>query len=102
MVDGIIFVLKAVLLIESLTNAVKNWGIFDPIRERIRRINFFDSLLSCFECTSVWVSFFVIPYLLFFEITLFTYLMIFHRLACFINLFYQFLDVSRAKKEKEL
>ena len=102
MFDGIIFILKAAILTEALTNAVKNWGIFEIIRSKIKQINFFNNLLTCFECTSVWVSFFVIAYLMYFEWNYFTYVLIAHRLACFIQVFYQVLDVTRAVKEKQI
>jgi len=111
MLDGIIFILKAIILTEALTNAVKNWGILEPIRNKVKSFklwvdengdSFFGRLLGCFECSSVWVSFFVIFYLLYFEWSYFTYVIIAQRLACFIQVGYQLLDATRAVKEKQI
>ena len=98
----IIFLVKGIILTEVLTNAVREWKIFDPIRNPLKRISFFRELLDCFECTSVWVAFFVIVYLTRFEWTPFTYALIIHRFACFIKLVYNILDAYRAVKEKEV
>jgi len=103
MVEGIIFWAKAVILTEVFCNAARSWGIFDNIRSTITtKVDFFRRLLECFECTSVWAATFTIFYLTFFEVELFTYILIAHRLACFLHLGFEYGDAARAVKEKEI
>lgn len=96
--DGqIIFTLKAILLTEAVAHAVKSWGIFNTTRARLTEaIPFFNRLLCCFECVSVWSASAVLLYLYFFEFTPFTYLMIFSRLAAVLNIGIDYLDALRA------
>lgn len=102
MVSGIIFIIKAILLTEVLTNVARNWGIFDSWRNRLKSIDFFRRLLDCFECTSVYAAFFVTFYLLYFEVTIVTYALCFHRLACFLHVGWEWADATRAKREGEI
>jgi len=103
MLSGAIFLLKGLILTEVLTNALRSWGIFDPYRNKLKSKSLFlQRLLDCFECTSVWAGFFVVSYLLFFEWEPFTFALIFHRLACFLHLGYEFLDASRSVKEGQI
>jgi hypothetical protein len=100
--EGIVFILKGIILTEVLTNALRSWGIFDLIRNKVKQISFFHRLLDCFECTSVWVGFFVVCYLLLFEVTIITYALILHRLACFLHCVLEWMDATRAKREGEI
>jgi hypothetical protein len=103
MVEGIGFFLKAAILTEVLTNAVRSWGIFDRLRAWVKcRSNFLRRLLDCFECTSIWVGTFVACYLMFFEITILSYLLIFSGLARYIHTAYDLLDAKRAVEEGKL
>ena len=102
MVAGFIFLAKAIILTEVLTNAARSWGIFDPWRSRLKSVGYFNRLLSCFECTSVWAGAFVTLYLLYFELLPVTYTLCFHRLACFLHLGWETFDAIRAKKEGEI
>ena len=99
----VLTIVKGVFLTETLVNALRSWGIFDPIRNRIKaRSQFLNRLLSCFECTSVWAGAVVVGYLTFCEVELITYLFIFHRLACFLHLGWEYLDACRAVKEGQI
>jgi hypothetical protein len=102
MLSGISVILTGVILTEVLTRAVRTWGIFDSIRRRVKKLDFFRRLLDCFECTSVWIGAGVVAYLLYFEFKPFTYLLIFCSLARWLNVVYEYLDASRAVKEGEL
>jgi len=98
----IIFVLKGIILTEVFTNAARSWEIFKGPRERIKENGFFRRLLDCFECSSVWSGIFVVCYLMYFEIPILTWALIFHRAACFIQIGYLNFDLSRALKEDDL
>lgn len=101
MIEGIVFVIKGIILTEVLTNAAREWKIFDVPRKWIKKAMFFKELLDCFECSSVWIGGFVVSYLYWFEIPLVTYALIFHRAACFINIAWLNFDFSRANKEQD-
>ena len=102
MLETFSFILKGLILTEVLTRATRTWGIFDALRTRVKKLDFLRRLLDCFECTSVWVAFPVLLYLLYFEFRPFTYFMIFVFGARWINTLYEYLDALRAKKEGEL
>lgn len=103
MVTGVIFILKGIILTEVLTNAARTWGIFDDQRNWIKaRSNFLRRLLDCFECSSVWAAFLIIFYLRYFEFYPLTWALIFHRLACFLNIAWLNFDAARANKESDL
>ena len=102
MFEGTIwFIIKGIILTEVLTNAAREWKIFDVSRKWIKKVNFFKELLDCFACVSVWVGVLVVSYLSWFEIPLVTYALIFHRAACFINIAWLNLDWARANKEQD-
>jgi len=102
MIEGIVFVLKGIILTEVVTNAAREWKIFDRPRNWVKgRSWFFKELLDCFTCQSVHSGFFVAAYLLWFEIPLVTFALIFHRAACFINIAWQNFDWTRANKEQD-
>ncbi len=100
--EGIFFILKGIILTEVLTNAAREWGIFDGPRAWIKgRLDFGRRLLGCFECTSVWCGFFVVLYLSYLEIWPLSFALIFHRLACFLKVGFQNLDWRRANQEED-
>ena len=102
MIEWIIFFIKGIILTEVLTNATREWKIFDRPRNWVKgRSWFFKELLDCFTCQSVHSGFFVAAYLLWFEIPLVTFALIFHRAACFINIAWQNFDWTRANKEQD-
>ena len=101
MVD-LAFILKGIILTEVLTNAAREWGIFDRQRKWIKsKSDFLRTLLDCFECSAVYAGLFVVLYLSYFEVVVITYALIFHRIACFIKIFYLNLDWIRANKEQD-
>ena len=103
MVEGIIFVLKGLILTDVLTSAARTWGIFESPRSFLKvRSSFLRGLLDCFDCTSVWAAFFAVSYLLYFEWPLFTYALMFHWFTRFSHTIYDLVDASRAIKEKEV
>lgn len=103
MVEGIIWLGKAIILTETLANAARSWGIFDALRDKLKnRVPFIRRLLDCFECTSVWAAIFVLLYLMYFEVLVLTYVLIFSRLACFLHVAWDYADAARAVKEKEI
>jgi hypothetical protein len=92
-----IFILKLILLTEALTHAVRNWGIFDGIRSRITsRNDFIRRLLSCFECSAVWISTAVFTYLYFLDFWPFTAIIITARLATIAHIVIDGVDAWRA------
>ena len=92
-----IFILKAILLTEALTHAVRSWGIFDGMRSRIAaRYYFFSRLIACFECTSVWVATAVFTYLYFLDFWPFTFIIIVARLATIAHIVIDGVDAWRA------
>jgi len=101
MTEWIIFFIKGIILTEVLTNAAREWKIFDRPRNWIKGCEFFKELLDCFTCTSVWCGAFVVFYLSWFEIPVFTYILIFHRGACFLNSAWENADWTRANKEQD-
>jgi hypothetical protein len=102
MVEGIILLLKGIILTEGLTAAARSWGIFDTPRRRVKKSPFFRRLLDCCECTSVWAAAFVALYLIYFEVYILTYILIFARLALYIHTIYDWLDACRAVKEGQI
>ena len=103
MVDGIIFILKGIILTEILTRAARSWGIFQKPRDFLKRKSgFFRKLLDCFECTSVWVGAFVVTYLVYFELNFITWALLFAALARYLHTFYEWLDAARSVKEGEI
>lgn len=103
MAFGILFILKGLILTEVLTNAIRTWGIFDNQRDWVKaQSNFLRRLLDCFECTAVWAGFLVIIYLRYFDFYFVTWALIFHRLACFLNIAWLNFDAARANKEQDL
>ena len=102
MVEGIILLLKGIILTEGLTAAARSWGIFDGPRSRVKKSPFFRRLLDCCECTSVWAAGFVVPYLLYFEVPVLSYILIFARLALYLHTIYELIDASRAVKEGQI
>lgn len=95
--DTPIFWVKAIFLTEALTHAVRSWGIFDGVRSRItRRSVFAQRLLSCFECTSVWICTAVLLYLRFFDIAAFDVMIVTARAATIIHTAIEYLDALRA------
>ena len=101
MSEWIFFFIKGIILTEVITNATREWKIFDRPRNWVKRSWFFKELLDCFTCTSVWGGGFVVAYLSWFEIPLVTYGLIFHRGACFINIAWQNFDWTRANREQD-
>ena len=101
MSEWIIFFIKGIILTEVITNVVREWKIFDRPRNWVKRSWFFKELLDCFTCTSVWGGGFVVLYLSYFEVSLVTYALIFHRGACFINIAWLNADWTRANKEQD-
>ena len=103
MVEGTIwFVIKGIILTEVLTNAAREWGIFDEPREWIKsKSNYIRRLLDCYECSALWTAFFVIFYLLYFEWFVLTYALIFQWAARFVQIIYLNLDWERANKEQD-
>ena len=95
--EKLVFVLKGILLTEALTHAVRSWGIFDTARETIaRRSVFLGRLLTCFECTSVWISAGVIAYLYYLDFWPATFMIIISRLATLAHIFIDLVDALRA------
>ena len=93
----IILALKAILLTEALTHAVRSWGIFDGIRSRITsRSNFIRRLLACYECSSVWIAAGVCSYLYFVDFWPFTFIIITARLATIAHIAVDLVDAWRA------
>ncbi len=99
MVEGIIF---GIIITDVLVRAIRSWGIFDPIRDRLKQNDFFRRLLSCYECTSVWVACFVAIYIFYINLPILTYFLVIIGLAKWFNTLYEWLDASRAKKEGEI
>jgi len=96
--EKFIFCLKGVLLTEALTHAVRSWGIFNNLRSRITvRSEFVNRLLSCFECTSVWIAALVFIYLYFLDFRFFTFIIVFQRLAVIFNIGINLVDALRAE-----
>jgi len=92
-----VFVLKQVLLTEALTHAVRNWGIFDDVRSRIAgRSDFFSRLLSCYECSAVWIATAVFAYLYFLDFWPITLIILGQRLATILHMGIEALDAWRA------
>jgi hypothetical protein len=103
MVEGIVFIIKGLILTEVFSNAARVWGIFESPRTFLSsRSSFLRELLACFDCTSIWAAFFSTCYLLYFEWPLFTYALLFHWFARISHNFYDLLDAHRAIKEKQL
>lgn len=103
MVEGIVWLLKAVILTEGLTTAARSWGVFDKPRSRVKMASpFFRRLLDCFECTSVWAAAFVFLYLVYFEWDFLTYTLLFARISLYLRTVYELLDASRAVKEGQI
>lgn len=97
MVDALVITVKGIILTEALTHAARSWGIFDAVRSRITASSeFARRLLSCFECTSVWISAAVFAYLYFLDFWPITAIIIFQRLATIANIVINLVDAHRA------
>ncbi len=103
MLEGIIWLVKGIILTCVLTNAMHRWGIFNPLRAFLKtRSTIFCRLLSCYECCSVWAAFLVFSYLFFLDTSLITYPLIFQWVATNLRILLDLLDAKRAVKEKEI
>lgn len=76
-------VLATIILIEAITGILSKASLLDPLRDFLlnsnnRILKFFNDLLECSYCTSVWVSLFCIVMLY-----LYTYNLLPHILALF-------------------
>jgi len=92
-----VFFLKGILLTEALTHAVRSWGILDHIRSKLTlQFDFLRRLLSCFECTAVWVAAGVFTYLYFIDIWPITFIIMIQRLATIIHIGIDLVDTWRA------
>lgn len=93
----IIFFIKGILLTEALTHAVRSWGILSPLRDSLmRRSEFISRLISCFECTSIWIATAVFLFLYFLDLWPFTFIIIAARLATIFNIGVNLVDALRA------
>jgi hypothetical protein len=92
-----VYIIKGILLTEALTHAVRSWGIFNPVRDRLtRRCDFLRRLLSCFECTAVWSAAGVFAYLYFLDFPAVTFIIIVARLATIGHIIIDLCDAWRA------
>ena len=97
MFDGIIFTVKAIILTEASTHALRSWGIFDTQRQWFTsRSAFLSRLLSCYECTAVWTASGVLLYLHFLDFWPLTWLLIISRLATIAHIAVDLVDAWRA------
>jgi len=97
MADQIVFYIKGILLAEALTHAVRSWGVFDGVRSRIvNRCDFLRRLLSCYECSAVWITAAVFTYLYFLDFWPFTFIIITARLATITHIVIDGVDAWRA------
>lgn len=93
----IVFCLKASLLTEAVTHALRSWVILAPLRDPIKaHFDFINRLLSCFECSAVWSAALVIPYLYFMDFWPLTMLLIISRWANILHIVIDWLDALRA------
>lgn len=106
----------SVVFVEGLTELVRKAVIFDRPREFVKRNNFFDALLSCGYCTSVWAAmlpaslvFLIGANLWFYEqVFLFIFFtIVLHRLANYLHNFNdkhldKYYEVPRQKFQHEL
>lgn len=103
MVEQIIYGAKSIILIEALTHAVRSWEILSPIRDRLTaKSKFIARLLTCYECTAVWTAIATFFYLTHAEIKIITYIIVFHRLSCYLHVAWEILDTTRALKQNQL
>jgi len=103
MADEALFILKALLLAEALTHAVKSWGIFDDVRSWITaRRDFLRRLLACFECSAVWVTAGVLLYVYLLDFWPLTYIIIIARLATIAHIAIEGVDAWRAAQISKL
>ncbi len=74
--------LLAIIAVEALTQLICKAEIFDTPREWLSRCSFFERLLSCGYCVSVWSALFVIVLLMFWNYTQwFILLLVLHRIS---------------------
>ena len=103
MVDQAVFAIKLILLTEALTHAARSWGIFDGVRSHIaKRSDFARRLLSCFECTSVWIAATVFAYLYFLDLWPITFIIITARLATIAHIVIDGVDAWRASTQNKI
>lgn len=102
-VTQIIFWLKALLLTEALTHALRSWVIFAPARNKLyARFEFLARLGACFECSSVWGAAASIFYLYFLDFWPLTLLLIISRWSNVLHIFIDWLDALRASTTNKI
>jgi hypothetical protein len=101
--DPILFCLEVLVLTEAVTHAIRSWVIFTTIRDALKtRFDFLNQLLSCFECSAVWVTTGVITYLYFINFWPLTLLLIVSRWANIIHTGIEWIDALRAGAIKKI
>ena len=112
----VLLLLFSVVFTEGLTELVRKASILDKPRDFIRKISFFDLLLSCGYCTSVWsamlpaslVFLIAAPLLFYQKIALFVFFtVVIHRLSNYLHNFNdkhldKYYQVSRQQFEHQL
>ena len=111
----ILFLILSVVFVEGLTELARKAAIFDVPRRIITKIGFFDSLLGCGYCTSVWAAMlpaslafvFAAHLFLYEQILLFVFMtVVLHRLSNYLHNFNdkhldKYYEVPRQKFEQE-
>jgi len=107
--NGWIMFILSIVLVESITQLITKSELFSPIREfffnrreKSRFCKWLHALLDCGYCTSVWIGWFIIVTLYFFEdnnifINLFFGGLILHRLANILHFLIDRLNSNRTR-----
>jgi len=78
--------LLGIIAVEALTQLICKAEIFDTPRGWLSKCSFFERLLSCGYCVSVWSALFVIGLLTFWDYTQwFIMLLVLHRISNFLH-----------------
>jgi hypothetical protein len=100
----LIFIIKATIIAEALTELLSKSEIFSPIREfffnrrKNKFLGFINSLLDCPYCTSVWMGFFVVVSMFLFNNTFTDIICVSIIVHRFSNIFHFIIDIFNKLK----
>jgi hypothetical protein len=85
-------ILIIALAVENTTHLFLRGSIFNPVKNILMKLNFFEEMFSCFLCTSFWVSVFMSLLAIYYKDAHYIFaLMIIHGFSRYLNTTYAYI-----------